>query len=159
MNHRRNRIGASHSILRLRPKSSRVRRDVGADARSRVQGVELRWMTDYQMNVAVNPSVFVFAHLVGKNAGRVVILRICGSAGWSADILPAFSSISAARDAALFDADKDFVRHPSVQGDAANVSGVRRWGKGPLVVFRQAAECGQFAERPAAVFAHVYSGR
>src|SRR5262245_28271953 len=49
MDHRRNGIGASHSILRFRPKFSIVRRDVGADTRSRVQGIELRRMTDDQV--------------------------------------------------------------------------------------------------------------
>src|SRR5262247_1129525 len=116
-------------------------------------------MTDDQVNVAVNPSVFVFAHLVGENAGGVVVLRISGRAGWAADILPTFSSISAARYPALFDADEDFVRHAGVQSDAANVSGVRRWRKGPLVIFRQSAECGQLAKRAAAVFTDIDGGR
>src|SRR5262245_24242791 len=125
MDHRRNGIGASHSILRFRPVSPVVRRDVGADARSRVQGVELRRMTDDQVNVTVDPPIFMLAHLVGENAGGVVVLRICGCAGWAADILPTFSSISAARYPALFDAYEDFVRHAGVQSDAANVRGVR----------------------------------
>src|SRR5262245_3188461 len=115
-------------------------------------------MTDYQMNVAVNPSVFVFAHLVRKNAGGVVILRICGCAGWAADILPTFSSIPAARYPALFDADEDFVRHAGVQSDAANVRGMRWRRKSPLVIIRQSAECEQLAKGAAAVFTNIDGG-
>src|SRR5215831_4303942 len=98
-------------------------------------------MTDDQVNVAVNPSVFVFAHLVGKNTGGVVVIRICGCAGWAADVLPTFSSISAARHPALFDADDDFIRHAGIQSDAADVGGVWWRGKGPLVVIRQSTKC------------------
>src|SRR5262249_44677378 len=41
MNHRRNGIGASHSILGFRPVSPVVHRDVGPDTGGRVQGIEL----------------------------------------------------------------------------------------------------------------------
>src|SRR5262245_21355107 len=116
-------------------------------------------MTDDQVNVTVDPPIFMLAHLVGENAGGVVVLRICGCAGWAADILPTFSSISAARHAALFDADKDFVRHAGVQSDAANVGSVWWRRKSPLVIFRQSAECRQFAKRAAAVFTHIDGGR
>src|SRR5262245_45236114 len=153
-----NGIGSPHSILRLRPIFAVVSRDVGADAGSRIQDVALGRMTDDQVNVTVNPPVFVFAHLVGENARRIIILGISCGAGWAADILPTFSSISAARHPALFDADEDFVRHAGVQGDAANVSGVWWWRKGPLVVFRQLAECRQLAKRATAVFAHIDGG-
>src|SRR5262249_57748299 len=95
MDHCRDGISASHSILRFRPKSSVVRRDVSADTRSRVQGIELRRMTDDQVNVAVNPSVFVFAHLVGKNTGGGVVIPVCGCAGGGAHVLPTLSSLSA----------------------------------------------------------------
>src|SRR5215470_6417778 len=111
MDHCRDGIGAPHSTLRFRPKSPVVCRDVGADARSCVEGIESRRMTDDQVNVAVNPPVFVFAHLVGENAGGVVVLRIGSATGRTADVFPTFSSISAARHTALFDADQDFVRH------------------------------------------------
>src|SRR5262245_23810751 len=103
-------------------------------------------MTDDQVNVTVDPPIFMFAHLVGENASGVVILRICGGAGWAADVLPTFSSISAARHPTLFNADDDFIRHAGVQRDAANVSGVWRRRKGPLVVIRQSAERGQLAK-------------
>src|SRR5215510_10404153 len=115
-------------------------------------------MTDDQVNVAVNPPIFVFAHLVRKNAGGVVVFRICGGAGWAADILPTLSSISTARYPALFDADEDFVRHAGVQADAANVRGVRGRRKSPLVVIRQSAECRQLAKRATAVFTHIDGG-
>jgi hypothetical protein len=78
-------------------------------------------MADNQVNVAVNPPVLMFAHLVGKNAGRVVVIRIGACAGWPADILPAFSSIPAARYPAFFDADENFIRDACVQGNAANI--------------------------------------
>src|SRR5262249_58172868 len=86
MDHCRDGISASHSILRFRPKSPVVRRDVGADTRSRVQGIELRRMTDHQVNVAVDPPVFVFAHLVGENAGGVVVLRVGSATGRTPDV-------------------------------------------------------------------------
>src|SRR5215470_19856568 len=101
MDHCRDGIGAPHSILCFRPKSPVVCRGVGADAGSCVQGIELRRMTDHQVNVAVNPPVFVFDYLVGKNAGGIVVLRICRCAAWTADVLPTFSFISAACYAAL----------------------------------------------------------
>ena len=83
-------------------------RYIGADPRGRVQCVELRRVADNQMNVAVDPPVFMFAHLIGENARGVVVLRIRRGAGWAADILPVFSSIAAARYTTLFDADEDF---------------------------------------------------
>src|SRR5215468_8852064 len=116
-------------------------------------------MTDDQVNIAVNPSVFVFAHLVRKNSGGVVILRICGGAGWPADILPTFTSISAVRHPALFDADEDFIWHTGVQRDAADVGSVWWRGKGPLVVIRQSAKCGQLTKRATAVFTDIDGGR
>src|SRR5262245_14506858 len=116
-------------------------------------------MTDDQVNVTVDPPIFMFAHLVGENAGGVVVLRISSGAGWAADILPTFSSISAARYPALFDADEDFVRHAGVHSDAANVRGVGWRRKSPLVVIRQSAECGQLAKRAASVFTDINGGR
>ena len=110
--------------------------DIGTDAGGSVKGIEFAGMADDQVDVAVNPPVLMLAHLIRENACGIVVFRIGGGAAGTGDIFPTFAAISAAGDTAFFDADEDFIRDAGVEGDAANVGGMRRRRKRPFMVFR-----------------------
>src|SRR5512135_3077743 len=97
-------------------------------------------MARHPVHVAIDSALFMSAHLVGNDAGRIVDLWKSGRARRSADIFPSRAAVAAARHAALFDADDDFIRHARVERDGARMRHMRAWGKGPFVVIRQAPE-------------------
>ena len=89
------------------------------------------------MHVAIDAAIFMLAHLVGHNACGIIDLRKSGRTRRSADVFPSRAAVAAARDAALFDADDDFIRHARIERDAARMGHVGARWKRPLVVIGQ----------------------
>src|SRR5947208_42442 len=75
------------------------------------------------------------------------------------EVLPGGAVVTAADDAALFDADEDLVRHPGVERDPAGVGDVGRNREAPALVVGQIAESGQLLEGATAVLAAIHDGR
>ena len=92
------------------------------------------------MHVAIDAAIFMLTHLVRHNACRIIDLRKSGRTRRSADIFPSRAAVAAARDAALFDTDDDFIRHARIERDAARMRHV--WRPVETSTCRNRANCG-----------------
>src|SRR6266508_6606663 len=112
-------------------------------------------MAHDQMNVAIHASVFVLTHFIGHDAGWIIDLRKSRRTRRPANVFPGRAAVAAARHAALFDADDNFIRHPCIERDAASMRYMRTRWKRPLVIIGQSAESRKLAKGSAAVLTHI----
>src|SRR5688500_2344384 len=148
-----NRVRAPHAVLAFNPAFSTVMGLVSADPGAREKRLQPARMARYPVHVPIHAALFMLSHFIGHNPGGIVDLWKGSRTRRPADIFPSRAAIAAARYAALFDADDDFIGHAGIERNAPCVRHVSARWKSPLVIIRQIAKRRKLAERPAAVFA------